>query len=96
MRETTALGAAIAAGIAVGVWNSLEDLHQVNAEGQTTFRSTLAEKGKFCVGYFVREIRRRITNFILFKKKKKKIGPHRARGAIFSMGKGRRAELRVD
>ncbi|RUS13311.1 glycerol kinase, partial [Endogone sp. FLAS-F59071] len=46
MRETTALGAAIAAGIAVGVWNSLEDLRQVNAEGQTTFRSTLSEKGR--------------------------------------------------
>lgn len=37
MRETTALGAAIAAGLAVGVWNSLDDLKNVNTEGRTTF-----------------------------------------------------------
>jgi glycerol kinase len=30
MRETTALGAAIAAGLATGVWDELEELHEVN------------------------------------------------------------------
>ncbi|CEP08656.1 hypothetical protein [Parasitella parasitica] len=37
MRETTAFGAAIAAGLAVGVWNSIHDLDQVNNKGITTF-----------------------------------------------------------
>ncbi|KAG8164108.1 hypothetical protein KVR01_006026 [Diaporthe batatas] len=37
MRETTALGAAIAAGLAVGVWKSFDDLAAVNTEGKTTF-----------------------------------------------------------
>lgn len=38
MRETTALGAAIAAGLAAGVWSSISDLEGVNAEGRTIFR----------------------------------------------------------
>jgi glycerol kinase len=37
MRETTALGAAIAAGLAVGVWSHLDDLRDVNSEGRTVF-----------------------------------------------------------
>ncbi|KAF2756530.1 glycerol kinase [Pseudovirgaria hyperparasitica] len=37
MRETTALGAAIAAGFAYGVWKSFDDLKTVNTEGSTTF-----------------------------------------------------------
>ena len=37
MRETTALGAAIAAGLATGVWKSLDDLREVNRAGRTTF-----------------------------------------------------------
>lgn len=37
MRETTALGAAIAAGFAYDVWKSFEDLKNVNTEGSTTF-----------------------------------------------------------
>ena len=37
MRETTAFGTAIAAGLAVGVWNSIHDLDQVNSDGVTTF-----------------------------------------------------------
>ncbi|CAK7228890.1 Glycerol kinase [Sporothrix curviconia] len=41
MRETTALGAAIAAGIAVGVWNDLSDLDSVNTEGRTIFRPSI-------------------------------------------------------
>jgi glycerol kinase len=37
MRETTALGAAIAAGFAVGVWKELEELKQLNREDRTVF-----------------------------------------------------------
>lgn len=38
MRETTALGAAIAAGLAVGVWETFSDLDNVNTEGRTIFQ----------------------------------------------------------
>lgn len=38
MRESTALGAAIAAGIAVGVWENIDELQHVNTEGQTVFK----------------------------------------------------------
>lgn len=38
MRETTAFGAAIAAGLAVGVWQNIEELQTINREGQTIFR----------------------------------------------------------
>ncbi|KAF4979987.1 hypothetical protein FZEAL_3914 [Fusarium zealandicum] len=38
MRETTALGAAIAAGLATGVWNELEDLHEVNRKDRKIFQ----------------------------------------------------------
>jgi glycerol kinase len=41
MRETTALGAAIAAGFAVGVWKDFEDLKNVNTEGRTTFKPSI-------------------------------------------------------
>lgn len=44
MRETTALGAAIAAGLAVGVWNSFEDLENVNTEGRTYFKPQISEQ----------------------------------------------------
>lgn len=38
MRETTALGAAIAAGFAVGIWpNKFDDLKGINRENRTTF-----------------------------------------------------------
>ncbi|KAK9375056.1 uncharacterized protein V1513DRAFT_399010 [Lipomyces chichibuensis] len=37
-RETTALGAAFAAGFAVGVYSSFEELKQVNTDGETTFK----------------------------------------------------------
>ncbi|KAL2162046.1 hypothetical protein VTH06DRAFT_7831 [Thermothelomyces fergusii] len=37
MRETTALGAAIAAGLATGVWRELDDLAQINQSGRTVF-----------------------------------------------------------
>ncbi|GAB1315830.1 Glycerol kinase [Madurella fahalii] len=38
MRETTALGAAIAAGLATGVWRQLDDLKKVNQAGRKVFR----------------------------------------------------------
>lgn len=43
MRETTALGAAIAAGLAVGVWESVDELKDVNVEGKTVFSPKLDE-----------------------------------------------------
>lgn len=42
MRETTALGAAIAAGLAVGVWKSFDELKDVNLEGRTEFRPSIS------------------------------------------------------
>jgi glycerol kinase len=42
MRETTALGAAIAAGLAVGQWKSFDELKDVNMEGRTIFRPKIA------------------------------------------------------
>ena len=38
MRETTALGAAIAAGFAVGVWKKFDDLKEINQEGRVYFK----------------------------------------------------------
>jgi glycerol kinase len=43
MRETTALGAAIAAGLAVGVWDSIDELKDVNVEGRTVFKPHMQE-----------------------------------------------------
>jgi glycerol kinase len=44
MRETTALGAAIAAGFAVGVWKSFDDLKSINQEGRKFFEPKLDVK----------------------------------------------------
>ncbi|KAK3058580.1 Glycerol kinase [Extremus antarcticus] len=44
MRETTALGAAIAAGFASGVWKTFDELKEVNTAGQTTFEPKMQEK----------------------------------------------------
>jgi len=44
MRETTALGAAIAAGLAVGVWESIDELKAVNTEGSTTFKPAISQE----------------------------------------------------
>jgi glycerol kinase len=45
MSETTALGAAIAAGYAIGIWRSLEDAKSVNARGTRVFNAQMgAEK----------------------------------------------------
>ncbi|WEW61451.1 Glycerol kinase [Emydomyces testavorans] len=41
MRETTAFGAAIAAGLAVGIWQNIQELETVNTEGQTVFKPTI-------------------------------------------------------
>lgn len=41
MRETTALGAAIAAGLATGVWRELADLKEVNQAGRTVFKPAI-------------------------------------------------------
>jgi len=38
MRETTALGAAIAAGLATGVWRELDDLCGMNRAGRKVFK----------------------------------------------------------
>ena len=45
MRETTALGAAIAAGFASGVWQSFDELKEVNTAGQTTFEPKMDAAG---------------------------------------------------
>lgn len=37
MRETTALGAAIAAGFAVGIWKEFDELKNINKEDRTIF-----------------------------------------------------------
>ena len=44
MLETTALGAAIAAGFAVGVWQDFAELKEVNTRGQTVFEPKLPVK----------------------------------------------------
>nr|OQO17373.1 hypothetical protein B0A51_15754 [Rachicladosporium sp. CCFEE 5018] len=44
MRETTALGAAIAAGFASGVWKTFDELKEVNTAGQTTFQPKMNAK----------------------------------------------------
>ncbi|KAL1875832.1 Glycerol kinase [Diaporthe australafricana] len=44
MRETTALGAAIAAGLATGVWAQLSDLSEVNQEGRVQFEPKIDEQ----------------------------------------------------
>ncbi|KAI8336605.1 hypothetical protein BC941DRAFT_353699 [Chlamydoabsidia padenii] len=43
MRESTSLGAAISAGLAVGVWKSMDELESVNNHGKTVFEPTLPD-----------------------------------------------------
>ena len=38
MREVTSLGAAIAAGLAVGIWRDLSEVRSLNREGRAEFR----------------------------------------------------------
>ncbi|KAL3460270.1 hypothetical protein BJX64DRAFT_188232 [Aspergillus heterothallicus] len=42
MRETTALGAAIAAGLAVGLWRNFAELRDINRSGGTVFRPQMS------------------------------------------------------
>lgn len=53
MRETTALGAAIAAGMAVGVWKSLDELSNVNKDNRSVFESNITQekREKMCRGW---------------------------------------------
>jgi glycerol kinase len=44
MRETTALGAAIAAGFAVDVWKHFDELKEINQEGRTIFKPMMDKK----------------------------------------------------
>lgn len=44
MRETTALGAAIAAGLAAGVWKSIDELSEVNTHGSTVFKPSITKE----------------------------------------------------
>lgn len=51
MMETTALGAAIAAGLVVGVWKDVDDLHEINTEGHTIFKPQISHEERealFC------------------------------------------------
>jgi glycerol kinase len=44
MRETTALGAAIAAGFAVDIWKEFDELKKLNMEDRTIFEAKLDAK----------------------------------------------------
>lgn len=44
MRETTALGAAIAAGFAVGVWKDFNELNDINSQGRTVFKPKMLKE----------------------------------------------------
>ncbi|KAL8949261.1 MAG: hypothetical protein Q9222_004617 [Ikaeria aurantiellina] len=44
MRETTALGAAIVAGFAVGVWTEFEELKEINKEDRTIFKPQISQE----------------------------------------------------
>ncbi|KUJ13576.1 putative glycerol kinase [Mollisia scopiformis] len=46
MLETTALGAAIAAGFAIGVWQNFEELKNVNTAGVTIFKPKISAQEK--------------------------------------------------
>ena len=43
MRETSALGAAIAAGLATGIWPSIDELQGINTKGRTAFMPLLGD-----------------------------------------------------
>jgi glycerol kinase len=44
MRETTALGAAVAAGFAVGVWKNFDELKEINSEGRFFFKPKIGQQ----------------------------------------------------
>ena len=41
MRETTSLGSAIAAGFAVGIWKSFDELKSINQANRKLFRPSI-------------------------------------------------------
>ena len=43
MRETTSLGAAIAAGFAVDVWKEFEELKEINRDDRTIFKPRISK-----------------------------------------------------
>jgi glycerol kinase len=43
MRETTALGAAIAAGFAVGVWKEFDELKEINQKDRMVFKPNVGK-----------------------------------------------------
>ncbi|CEP18611.1 hypothetical protein [Parasitella parasitica] len=53
MRETTALGSAIAAGFACGIWKSFDELSSINKQDRTLFESKISQKrrNKMCNGW---------------------------------------------
>jgi glycerol kinase len=42
MRETTALGAAIAAGFAVGIWKEFDELKEINQKDRVVFNPNIS------------------------------------------------------
>ena len=44
MRETTALGAAIAAGFAIDVWKEFEELKEINRADRTIFEPKISKE----------------------------------------------------
>lgn len=44
MRETTALGAALAAGFAVDVWKEFDELKEVNRTDRTVFQPQISQQ----------------------------------------------------
>ena len=44
MRETTSLGAAIAAGFAVDVWKEFEELKEINRDDRTIFEPQMSKE----------------------------------------------------
>ena len=44
MRETTALGAAIAAGFAVDVWKEFDELKEINRQDRTIFKPQISQE----------------------------------------------------
>jgi len=46
MRETTALGAALAAGYGIGIWGDFHELQGINTESRSLFRPTTSEAAR--------------------------------------------------
>lgn len=44
MRETTALGAAIAAGFAIGIWKELAELKEINRKDRKIFNPQISDE----------------------------------------------------